>query len=135
LSPQCIQLFSLQKANSMQPTAIDIECLSVFPFFDDDFIMKLKSKLPTYLLKCADTHERFCPLQWLKQTPWNFHARQKLRTKPFYCNHLQLPLSVSFLIKTIICKSRAMLFKSIWKHHTCSSRTSKTLRHTWTFSS
>jgi len=58
-----LKLFFPQKANSMPPTALDIECLSAFPFFHDDFITILKSELPTRLSKCADTHESFCPLQ------------------------------------------------------------------------
>ena len=66
----------------MQPSALDIECLSAFPFFDDDFIMKLKSELPTYLSKCADTNENFCALQWWKQNapelPYWAKAAQKI---------------------------------------------------------
>jgi len=45
------RLFSPQKANSMQPTAIDIECSSAFPFFGDDFIMKLNSELLTLFIE------------------------------------------------------------------------------------
>ena len=35
----------------------DAGCLSVFPFMYTNFISKLKTELPTYLAKCADTSE------------------------------------------------------------------------------
>ena len=82
-----IFLFSPQKADSKQPNALDIECFSAFPFFDDDFIMKLKSELPTSLSKCADTHEHFRALQWWKQNApelpyWAEAAKKILLVQP-----------------------------------------------------
>lgn len=43
------RLFSPQKVDSMQPSTAEIDCLSAFPFFDDDSITKLKEELPLYL--------------------------------------------------------------------------------------
>ena len=42
----------------------DADCLSVFPFLDTNFISKLRTKLPTYLAKCADTSKVFSALMW-----------------------------------------------------------------------
>jgi len=64
----------------MQPTK-DIKCLSAFLFFDDDFKMKLKSELPTYLSKCADTNESFCPLQWWKKNALELPYRAEATNK------------------------------------------------------
>lgn len=76
------RLFSPQKVDSMQPSTLDIDCLSAFPFFDGDFILKLKSELPTYLSKCADTDEDFSVLKWWKQNapelPYWADAAQKV---------------------------------------------------------
>jgi len=47
----------------MQPTAIDIECSSSFPFFDDKFKMKLKSKLP-HIYRSVLTHMKFQKWKW-----------------------------------------------------------------------
>ena len=64
--------------------------------------MELKSSLPTYLSKCADTDENFCPTNGGSKTLWNFDTGQKLRTKPFYCNHLQMPLNTCFPYESYI---------------------------------
>ena len=62
----------------MQPSTL----LSAFPFLDGDFMLKLKSELPTYLSKCADTDEDLFMLKWWKQNapelPYWAEAAQKV---------------------------------------------------------
>ena len=76
------RLFSPQKADSMQPSALDIECLSAFPFFDDDFIMKLKSELPTFIyLSVLTQMEISVHCNGGNEMHWNFHIGLKLLKK------------------------------------------------------
>ena len=87
LAFKAARLFSPHKVDSMKPTASDLDCLSAFPFFDANFILKLKSELPTYLSKCADTERDYCVLQWWKQNSlelpyWAEAARKALLVQP-----------------------------------------------------
>ena len=62
-----VRLFSPHKAHTMKPVALDVDSLKSFPFFDDNTLKEMKEELPTYLAKCADTDESFCPVTWWKQ--------------------------------------------------------------------
>ena len=71
----------------MQPTALCIESLTVFPFFCTEEIDTLKSKLPLYLSKVADLNSSIDPLQWWKHNAnsvphWAAAARTVLLVQP-----------------------------------------------------
>lgn len=60
------RLFSPQKANEIQPSSADLDCLDVFPFFSGEVMDGLKEELPLYLAKSEDTDEQICPVKWWK---------------------------------------------------------------------
>ena len=61
------RLFYPLKARTMQPSVGDVDNLSCIPFTDAEIIIKmLKTELPVYLAKCADTGENFRALKWWK---------------------------------------------------------------------
>ena len=82
----------------MQPTALCIDSLTVFPFFCTEEIETLKSELPLYLSKVGDLDSSIDPLQWWKHNAnsvphWAAAARK-------YSHH-QLHLSGYFTIEHI----------------------------------
>ena len=62
-----VRLFSPPKAHIMKPATSDVNLLKSFPFFNDNTLKEMKEELSTYLAKCADTDESFCPITWWKQ--------------------------------------------------------------------
>ena len=71
----------------MQPSVGDVDNLSCIPFIDAEIIKLLKTELPVYLAKCADTGENFCALKWWKmnsqQLPtWAASAMKVLLVQP-----------------------------------------------------
>ena len=88
----------------MQPSTLDIDCLSTFPFFDGDFcLLKLKSELLTiiyYLSKCADTDEDFSVLKWnAPELPYWTEAAQKASFNEQQDNTLQDCLESSLMLQ------------------------------------
>ena len=65
---KAFQLFSPQKAYTMQPDASKIDqLLSCVPFLNNSGTLNaLKAELPTYLSKAGGTDENFSPLEWSK---------------------------------------------------------------------
>ena len=81
------RLFYPPKAYTMQPSVGDVDNLSCIPFIDAEIIKLLKTELPVYLAKCADTGENFCALKWWKmnsqQLPtWAASAKKVLLVQP-----------------------------------------------------
>jgi hypothetical protein len=75
------------KAYSMQPSVADVDSLKCFPFVYMEIIEQLKTELPTYLAKCADTGENFSAMTWSKlncsELPfWSATARNVLLVQP-----------------------------------------------------
>ena len=59
------RLFSPSKMYELKPSALDINCLRVFPFLDA-MIPGLKPELPTYLAAAEDVSAQVDPLTWWK---------------------------------------------------------------------
>ncbi len=55
------RLFSPSKVHDIQPTAADIDCLSVIPWLN---VLELKEELPTYLAKASDVDSSTNILDW-----------------------------------------------------------------------
>ena len=60
------RLFSPHRVSEMQPSARDIDILSVFPFFDSGCVVALQAELPTYLSLSADVSSDLDVLKWWK---------------------------------------------------------------------
>ena len=60
------RLFLPAKVVELNPDAAAVDSLQAFPFFDASVIAALKSELPSYLAKAADSDAGFDPLQWWK---------------------------------------------------------------------
>lgn len=72
----------------MQPTAHDVDVLSVFPFLNDPAILAdMKVELPSYLAKTADVCHGFDTLEWWRRNQqelphWSSVAKKVLRLQP-----------------------------------------------------
>ena len=90
------KLFCPQRVVEIGPTAIEVDCLRVFPFLDDtSAIGGLKEELPQYLTLAADASHEIEPLDWWKRhetdlPKWSGAARKIV----YWCNHLRPQQSV-----------------------------------------
>ena len=81
------RLFYPPKAYSMQPTVAVVDSLNCFPFIDGEVIELLKTELPVYLAKCANTGENFSTMKWWKLNGpglpnWAASVRKVLLVQP-----------------------------------------------------
>ena len=88
--------FYPQKAHEMQPTALCIDFLTVFPFFCTEEIETLKSELPLYLSKVANLDSSIGPLKWWRHNADLHSSTLGSCTSQGYYSHHQLHLSRHF---------------------------------------
>lgn len=82
------RLFSPHRVHEMQPTAQDLDLLSVFPFLIDPAVLtSLKVELPSYLTKAASITPGFSVMEWWSQNEqelpqWSSAVKKILLVQP-----------------------------------------------------
>ena len=76
--------FSPIKVNELKSSSVDIDTLSIFPFFTPELISNLKRELPEYLAEAKGSSNQVNPLSW-----WKMHA-EKLPTWSDVCKMVLL---------------------------------------------
>ena len=82
------RLFSPHKMQVMQPTAISVDSLTIFPFLNQqETLSDLKEELPTYLAKCSDVGSSVTAMEWWRVNAqslpkWSAAARQVFLIQP-----------------------------------------------------
>ena len=71
----------------MQPSTIEVDTLSAFPFINANLLADLKVELPHYLAKAADVSSHCDPLEWWKGNEpalpfWAATAKKVLLVQP-----------------------------------------------------